>query len=225
MSIIQRIRQMPPRAAGGVLAASLALGAAGILGPALATSAAPAMQMTSMATTLSTSGNRVGSTPGWYYGRTVTFTYTRNFFCKRPPANHSSTGCEAGTDYEAIPATQFDPLYVIVPIGFTPARSTLACPIAGSCIDHPSTIDLSGVFNSSTYDNVKLPAHSHIITTLNQGKAEWWNVVVIGVTSPTTWNQIVAAKSYSEIMRLRNHGSTSVTGNIVTNVFLYFKVS
>src|SRR5579875_29110 len=210
MSIIQRIRQMPPRAAGGVLAATLALGAAGILGPSLATSAAPAMQMTSLATTLSTSGNRVGTTPGWYYGKTVTFTYTRNFFCKRPPANHASTGCEAGADYEAIPATQFDPLYVIVPIGFTPARSTLACPVAGSCIDHPSTIDLSGVFISST---------------LNQGKAEWWNVVVIGVTSPTAWNQIVAAKSYSEIMRLRNHGSTAVTGNIVTNVFLYFKAS
>jgi hypothetical protein len=224
MSLIQRIRQITPRAAGGVLAAGLALSAAGILGPSLASSA-PAMTMTSAVTTLSTTGSHVGTTAGWYYGHTVTFTYTRNFFCRRPPASHASTGCEGGADYENIPARQFDPLYVVVPLGFTPARKTLACPVAGKCIDHPSTIDLSGVFDSAKYDNVKLPAHSHIITTLNQHKAEWWNVVVIGVTNKSTWNKIVQAKSYSEIASLRNHGSSAVTGNITTNVFLYFKAS
>ncbi len=225
MSIAQRLRRIRPRAAGGILAVGVALGTAGMIAPSLAAGSGTSMQMTSMSETLTSSGGRVGTTPGWYDGRTVTFHYSKNFVCKRPPADHSRSGCEAGTDYEAIPARQFDPLYVIVPIGFTPARSTLACPVAGHCIDHPSTIDLSGVFGSATYDNVKLPPHSHIITTTNSAKAEWWDVVVIGVTSHATWDKVVAAKSYAEISRLRNAGAKTVTGNIPTNVFLWFSVS
>lgn len=223
MSISRRLRQASPRTAGIVLAAGLALGLAGIIGPTLATTAAPAMQMTSMTKTLSTSKGMVGTTPGWYDGKVVTFTYTKNFVCTKPPAAHSSTGCEAGTDYESIPAANFDPLYVMVPIGFTPAKSTLNCPTAGHCVDHPSTIDLSAVFSSAKDDDVKLPAHSHIITTENNKQAEWWNVVVIGVTSPSAWAKIVAAKSYSAVTQLRNAGSKAVTGNITTNLFLYFR--
>lgn len=225
MSITQRLRRLTPRAAGGLLAVGVALGTAAMLAPSLAASSGPGMQMASMSETLTSSGGRVGTTPGWFDGRTVTFHYSKNFVCKRPPANHASSGCEAGADYEAIPASQFDPLYVIVPVGFTPARRTLACPVAGHCIDHPSTIDLSGVFGSAKYDNVKLPPHSHIITTTNSRKAEWWDVVVVGVTNDATWNKIVAAKSYAEITRLRNAGAKTVTANIPTNVFLWFKVS
>jgi hypothetical protein len=221
----ERLRRARPRAVGAIAAAGLALTAAGVIGPSLASSTGPAMQMTGMATTLSTAGNSVGTTPGWYAGHTVTFTYTKNFVCKRPPVSHASSACEAGSDYESIPARTFDPLYVVVPIGFSPAKKTLNCPVAGKCIDHPHTIDLSGVFNSSTYDNVKLPAHSHIITTTNAHQSEWWDVVVIGVTKQTTWNKIVAAKSYGEVTRLRNAGSNAVTGNIPTNLFLYFKAS
>jgi hypothetical protein len=100
----------------------------------------------------------MGTTPGWYDGKTVTFTYSRNFVCTKPPAAKASSGCEAGSDYDSVPASSFDPLYVIVPLGFTPSKKTLACPVAGHCVDHPSTIDLSAVFSGAKYDNVKLPA-------------------------------------------------------------------
>lgn len=219
------MRRAKPRAVGAIATAALALGAIGIIGPSLASPAGSSMQMTGMSTTLSTTAGQVGTTPGWYDGHTVTFTYSRNFVCKRPPVSHASSACEAGSDYESIPASNFDPLYVVVPIGFTPAKRTLNCPVAGKCIDHPSTIDLSGVFASAKYDNVKLPAHSHIITTVNGHKAEWWDVVVIGITNKPTWNKVVAAKRYGEITRLRDAGNKAVTGNIPTNLFLYFKAS
>ena len=31
-----------------------------------------------------------------------------------------------------VPADEFDPLYVVVPLGFTPRKTTLQCPTAGS---------------------------------------------------------------------------------------------
>lgn len=225
MSITKRLRGVSHRRIGAVLSGGLVITLAAIAGPALASGGTPAMQMTSMTNTLSTSSGHVGTTPGWYDGKTVTFTYTKNFVCMAPPASHAKSKCEVGSDYDAVPAATFDPLYVIVPIGFTPAKQTLNCPVAGHCIDHPSSIDLSAVFASAKYDDVKLPAHSHILTTANSGQGEWWDVVVIGVTKLATWNQIVAAKSYSEITSLRDHASKSVTSNLPTNLFLYFKVS
>lgn len=225
MSTRKLLQHVSPKAFAAVSAAGLALAVAGILGPSLASSAAPPMQAMSMTTSLSSSGGRVGTTPGWYDGHTVTFHYSKSFVCTRPPASHASSGCEVGSDYGAVPASQFDPLYVVVPIGFTAPKRTLACPVPGRCIDHPSTIDLSSVFSSAKYDNVLLPAHSHIITTLNARKAEWWNVVVVGVTNESTWNKVVAAKSYAELTRLRDAGNKAVTGNITTNLFLYFNAS
>jgi hypothetical protein len=213
-------RKFARRGLGGVLAAGLTFGMVGMVAPAFAatTSSSGHMGMTMAA-------SRVGTTPGWYDGHTVKFTYSKNFICKQPPASKASSGCEAGNDYEGVPASQFDPLYVMVPLGFTPPKSTLACPTPGHCVDHPSTIDLSAVFGSSSYNNVKLPAHSHIITTLNSKKPEWWNVVVIGVTNRSTWNEIAAAKSYAKVGILRRHGDKALTGNITTNLFLYFKAS
>ena len=220
MSAHTVFRKFARRGVGGVIAAGLTLGMAGMVAPAFAATTSSSAHMgMAMAT------SHVGTTPGWYDGHTVKFTYTKNFTCKRPPASKASSGCEAAVDYEGTPAPTFDPLYVIVPLGFQPPKATLACPIAGHCIDHPSTIDLSGVFGSSKYDNVKLPAHSHIITTLNNRKPEWWNVVVIGVTNRSSWNEIVAAKSYAKVSALRREGDKAVTGNITTNLFLYFKAS
>jgi hypothetical protein len=225
MSVTQRLRGISHRRIGAALTGGLAITLAAIAGPALASGGTAPMQMTSMTTTLSTSQSHVGTTPGWYDGKTVKFTYTKNFVCVQPPASHANSKCEVGSEYDAVPAATFDPLYVIVPIGFTPAKSTLACPVAGHCIDHPSSIDLSAVFASAKYDNVKLPAHSHIITTTNSSQAEWWNVVVIGVTKQATWDKIVDAKSYGEITRLRDAGNKSVTSNLATNLFLFFRVS
>jgi hypothetical protein len=223
MSVPRGLRRVSRRAAGLAISGVLIAGLAGIAGPALAGGSAGGMSMAGM--TLSTHGARVGSTPGWYDGRTVTFTYSRNFVCKMPPASHATSHCEAGAMYDSVPAATFDPLYVVVPIGFTPAKGTLNCPHAGACIDHPHTIDLSQVFGSAQDDNVLLPAHSHIITTTNSGQAEWWPVVVVGITNQATWNKIVAHKSYAELDWLRHDGNSHITNNIPTNLFLYFKVS
>ncbi len=94
---------------------------------------------------------------------------------------------------------------------------------AGHCIDHPSTIDLSAVLGAGT-KNITLPAHSHIVSTGNGGKSEWWNVIVVGVTKPAAWNKIVSARSDAELTKLQRTASSGVTGNNVTNLFLYFGV-
>ncbi len=120
------------------------------------------------------------------------------------------------------PASTFDPLYVIVPLGFTPPARTLQCP-AGHCIDHPHTIDLTSVLGAGT-GNLPLPAHSHIVATANSGQSEWWNVDVVGVESLPAWNKLITAKSDRELQYLQRHDSAQVTGNITTNLFLYFAV-
>ena len=168
-------------------------------------------------------GGHVGTTKGWYDGHTVTFRYTKNFYCKTPPASGATSKCEAGADYTQTPSHTFDPLYVVVPLGFTPPKSTLQCPVAGHCIDHPSTIDLSAVLGSGTSD-VLLPAHSHIVATANSQQPEWWNVDVVAVKNLTAWNKIVHAKSDRELQWLQKNDSKAVTGNITTNLFLYFSV-
>ena len=124
-------------------------------------------------TSASSSMNMRGFTKGFYAGHTVRFYYSKNFSCKQPPASTASSKCEGGTNYTQTPASTFDPLYVIVPLGFTPPKWTLQCP-AGTCIDHPHTIDLTSVLGSGT-GNLTLPAHSHISSAyfihVNRGPA------------------------------------------------------
>jgi hypothetical protein len=181
--------------------------------------------MARMSMGTSTSGHAmVGTTKGWYDGKTVTFRYTKNFFCEKPPANKASSNCEGGNLYTQTPAATFDPLYVVVPL-FTPGPSarTIQCP-AGHCIDHPSTIDLSALMGSfSSATNIPLPAHSHVIATDNMNQPEWWPVVVVGVTSPHAWNEIVEGKNLATVQQLQREGA-GVTGNIPTNLFLFFQV-
>jgi hypothetical protein len=213
------------RRAGLVLSGVAAVGLAAASGTALASSSSSASSasMSGMAMTSSSSShNHVGTTKGFYDGRTVTFLYTKNFRCAAPPASNAKTGCEGGTNYTQTPSSTFDPLYVIVPLGFTPKASTLQCK-AGHCIDHPRTIDLSGILGSS-YKNVLLPAHSHIVATNNSRQAEWWNVDVVGVTNPSSWYKLVSAKSDWELQKLQRTPGSGVTGNNTTNLFLYFAV-
>jgi hypothetical protein len=213
------------RAAGVAMLGVLAVALAVASGTALAATGSATTNMAGMAqlTAASSAHRHVGFTKGWFAGRTVRFYYTRNYSCEAPPASRASSGCEAGSNYTQTPASTFDPLYVIVPLGFTPRTSTLQCPVAGRCIDHPHTIDLSAVLGSGTR-NLALPPHSHIVATNNSHQSEWWNVFVVGVKSPRAWYQIVRAKSDRELQYLQRHDSRNVTGNISTNLFLYFAV-
>jgi hypothetical protein len=209
------------RKAGIALAGLLAAGLAAASGTALAapgsTSSMSGMQMPA-----SSQWGHVGTTKGFYDGHTVTFYYTKNFRCAPPPASKAPSRCEGGTNYTQTPSGSFDPLYVIVPLGFTPPASTLQCP-AGHCIDHPGTIDLSGVLGSSAAD-VPLPAHSHIVATANGHQSEWWNVDVVGVSNLKAWDKLIHARSDAELQRLQRNARSGVTGNIPTNLFLFFAV-
>ena len=199
-------------ALSGVLIAGLAV----IAGTSMATAASGGMTMSG------SSSARVGTTKGWFAGHTVNLTYTKNFFCRRPPSSKSVSKCEVGANYSHIPNRNFDPLYVVVPIGFTPRKSSLQCP-AGNCVDHPHRIDLSRVLGKGT-GNTLLPAHSHVVTTAAGFQSEWWNVDVVGVTNRRTWNSIVSHKNYHIIQRMRSHGNPHVTENLTSNLFLYFRV-
>ncbi len=210
------------RRAGLALMGALGVALAVASGTAFASSGSPVASK-GMAGMSSSSASHIGTTKGWFDGKTVTFRYTRNFFCQNPPASGATSKCEGGANYTQTPSPTFDPLYVVVPLGFTPPKSTLQCPTPGKCIDHPSTIDLSAVLGSGT-SNVLLPAHSHVVATTNKGGSEWWNVDVVGVKSLADWNKIVAAKSDAEVQYLQKTDSSHVTGNITTNLFLFFAV-
>lgn len=200
--------------AGGVLLAALVA--------MLAITAFTATASPTLAAHNSAAGDERGTTGGWYDGRTVTFTYPKGFFCAEPPTSGATSHCELGAEAENAPraGANIPVLYVMTPIGFRPAESTLQCPDVGSCINHPSTIDLSRVFGPGT-ENAALPAHSHIVDVAKGG---WWEIEVIGVTSPETWSKVVAAKSLDGVRALQATAGEGITGDIPTNLFLFFNV-
>src|SRR5438046_7655971 len=102
----------------------------------------------------------------------------------------------------------------MTPIGFRPAEATLQCPVVGHCINHPSTIDLSRVFGAGT-ENAPLPAHSHVV---DQVEGNWWELHVIGVKDPATWDQVVAGKSLAAVRALQAADPTGakITPEILT---------
>lgn len=200
------------RAGGILLAALVAL----LVVTAFSVSASP-----TLAAHNSAAGDERGTTGGWYDGRTVTFKYPKGFFCAEPPTSGATSNCELGAEAsrQPRPGANIPVLYVMTPIGFRPAESTLQCPVVGSCITPPSTIDLSRVFGAGT-ENAALPAHSHIVDVAKGG---WWEIEVIGVTSPETWSRVVAAKSLDGVRELQAAGE-GITGDIPTNLFLFFNV-
>lgn len=214
-----------------VLAATLAIVLAGGVGVAAAATASPTP---SNATQAGMGINQFGMTQSYYNGRTVSFTYTKGFYCDKHVSAASTSGCEVGATYKVPPAKSFDPLYIEVPLGFTVPSMTMECPTALACVDHPGTIDLSRLEPAlkalypkltaaqltAALKNSATPGHEHFITTLNGGKAEWWNVDVIGVTSMSEWNTINAHKSFSFLNQQVSKKLT--TAIIPTNLFLYF---
>jgi hypothetical protein len=169
----------------------------------------------------SAAGAAKGTTAGWLDGRTVTFTYPKDFFCAQPPSSGADSGCALGAEPERAPrpGAGIPVVYVMTPLGFRPDASTLHCPEVGNCINHPSTIDVSRVFGPGT-ENFALPAHSHIVDVAKGG---WWEIEVVGVTDPEVWEEVVAGKSLERVRALQAAGD-GITGDIPTNLFLFFNV-
>jgi hypothetical protein len=217
-----------------VLAASVAIVVAGGVGVAAAATAAPTP---SNATQIGMGMNQFGLTKSYFNGRTVSFTYTKGFYCDKHVSAASSSGCEAGAAFKVPPAKSFDPLYIEVPLGFTVPMMSMECPTGLVCVDHPGTMDLSRLEPAlkalypqytaaqltAALKNTATPGHEHFITTLNGGQAEWWNVDVVGVTSLKEWNAINAHKSVSFLNQQVNKKLT--TPILPTNLFLYFSVN
>lgn len=176
----------------------------------------------------------VGLSHAYWDNHPVNFLYTANFYCDPAVSSKASTGCEAGKTYTKLPpaAASQDPLYIPVPLGFTPTQG-LQCPQTGNCIDHPATMDLSALYpvlapilhlsSASQLDNAPLSPHSHLIFDRNDNLPEWWNVVVVPVTNQAGFDKVVGATSESGLKA--DLGTDGVyTSTVPTNAFLYFQV-
>lgn len=185
----------------------------------------------------------IGISRDWIQGQDVEALYTEQYFCDTSVSASSSTGCEAGAAPNAVPPgvsdptppsptvtnSQIDPLYIPVPLYTSPPVAYTQCPAANTCIDHPSTIDLSrlagalGVSNAASLDNVSLPAHDHLLTTRNGDQPEWWNVIVIPVSSPAGLASIESSKDYSSVKAMEGVAGSGIGGEIATNAYLWFQ--
>jgi hypothetical protein len=132
-------------------------------------------------------------------------------------------GAEAQTSPTG--GTSIPVLYVMVPLGFTPAASTLHCPNVGNCVAHPSTLDMTRVFGAGTV-NSPLPPHSNIIIDLDSHADGPWTVEVIGVKDNNTWDLIAGTKNLAEVrlLQFQDPTETHITADISTNIFLFFRV-
>ncbi len=194
----------------------------------------------------------VGVSHDWIQGQDVQALYSEPYYCGTTTITvHSSTGCEAGADPTSVPPNvgdttiptpansypsvangTIDPLYIPVPLYASPPVSYAQCSSAITCIDHPATIDLSplattlGAPAPSLY-NVPLPAHDHLLTTRNGDQPEWWNVIVIPVTSPGGLAAVQNAKDYAAVRALETTAGSGVgvTGapEVPTNAYLWFQ--
>jgi hypothetical protein len=180
-----------------------------------------------------------GMTKSYFDGKTVSFTYTKGFYCDKHVKSAASSGCEAGANFKKAPAKNFDPLYITVPLGFSRPAMSMECPTALVCVDHPGTIDLSRLEPAlkplypkltnkeltAALKNSAVPGHDHFITTANGKHAEWWDVKVVGVTSPAVYKNILKHKSYRYIASQIKAKNKNIVGPIDTNLFLYFAVN
>jgi hypothetical protein len=190
----------------------------------------------------------VSGTPG-SPGQDVQLLYSEQYFCDSSVANSGAAPCEVGVPAKVVPPgvgdttpptaansapgasggnSQIDPLYIPVPIGFTPTYTQ--CPSAITCIDHPMTVDLSNIAqylpgnpSPSSLKSVPLPSHDHVIRTRNGDDPEWWNVLVVPVTSQAQLNAIQSAKDLTTAQEEPFNPNTNPGGAIDTNVFLWFQ--
>ncbi len=217
-----------------VLAASVAIVVAGGVGVAAAANTAPPA---SNAMQKGMGINEFGMTKSFFNGHTVSFTYSKGYYCDKSVTSGASSGCEAGANFKVPPAKSFDPLYITVPLGFTVPTMSMECPTGLVCVDHPGSIDLSRLepdlkslypqytaaqLTAALKDSAT-PGHEHFITTQNGGKAEWWDVKVVGVTKLSVWNAINSHESFAF---LNQEVAKKLTTPIIpTNLFLYFSVN
>ena len=215
-----------------------AVAVAVLVGGATVTALAATGTPSSNATSVGQGIDEFGMTGAYYDHQILDFTYTKGFFCDTSVASNATSGCEVGQTYNTPPAPDFDPLYITVPLGFTVPMNMEQCPSTLVCVDHPGTVDLTrlepalkGLYPSLTdaqltdaLKNFAVPGHDHFITDTNQFQPEWWDVQVVGVTSPATYAAIQHHQSFDYIQQLVKNHDANVVGPIPSNLFLFFGV-
>ncbi|MCW2786928.1 MAG: hypothetical protein JWP74_3445 [Marmoricola sp.] len=210
------------------IAALLVVGSVGVAVAASSTS--------SNATSAGHGVPEFGLTKANFKGHGVSFRYTKGFFCDTSITATSTTGCEVGAKFKKAPSKHFDPLYILVPLGFKLPAMSMECPAGLICVDHPGTLDLTriepalkplyptltDVQLTDALKNFTTPGHDHFITTTNGGHGEWWDVRVVGVTNKAEYNSIIKHKSTSYLLKQVKAGKT--TPVIPSNLFLFFGV-
>jgi hypothetical protein len=225
---VNRLRQVTPRKLGIAMFVVVVAVFGSLMGATFASGQAHAAHEAASSSRLpchlgGDSCIHIGFTKAWLNGKTVDLEYSHNFFCRQPPSSGATSRCEVGAASQVDPTSGpvVSPLRTVVPSGFTPPKSTLQCPLAGHCIDHPHTIDLSRLFGSGA-TNVALPPHSHILIDDESFQSAWWPLVVVGVKNLRAWNMIVAAKSEAAVQACQAAGHC--TPDIPTNGYLFFQV-
>lgn len=217
-------------AAGLVLTATAALGIAcsddddepdtGSVPTAAATRAAstPDGGVTPAAT--AEASEDLGETPGWAGGQTGTVFYTKPFFCDTDP-------CVAGVE-GTNPTGVTDPVpsvWVLVPLFAETDGLTFHCNTEGMCPTHPTELDVSRLGLGQV---IPLPPHSHIIDPNEAGFSAAgetpWKVVVVGVNTRAAWDKLEAGKSIEALREVQAEGEASATGDVPTNLVLFFGV-
>jgi hypothetical protein len=164
---------------------------------------------------------RIGFTDAWLKGGTVQLEYSHRHFCVEPPRSGAISECEAGAAAMTPPPSGpiVSNVYLLIPVGFSPPVDTLHCPVAGHCIDHPGTIDLSRLGGKA---NAVLPAHSIVIEDEEAFQSTWWPMVLVRVKTLDAWNTIAAAKSIAAVDECQGNGGCFEENE--TNGFLFFQV-
>src|ERR1035438_10304801 len=101
MSLVKRIRLKGTRQVGLMMAGLLVAGLAAASGTVLesSSSGSSTASTASMDSMVQSMHAKTGFTNGWYDGRTVRFFYSKNYFCRTPPASTASSKCEGGANY------------------------------------------------------------------------------------------------------------------------------
>ncbi len=215
-----------------LIAGIVAVLVVGSVGVAVATSASPP----SNATRAGRGVPEFGLTRANFQGNTIGFRYTKGFFCDTSISAASSTGCEVGAKFHKAPSKNFDPLFIVVPLGFKLPAMSMECPAGLVCVDHPGTLDLTRIEPAlkplypnltdaqltEALKNFATPGHDHFITTTNGGHAEWWDVRVVGVTNKAEYNSIIQHRSTAYLLKQVKAGKT--TPVLRSNLFLFFSV-
>lgn len=161
----------------------------------------------------------IGYTHAWLGGKAVTLEYSHPYFCANPPASGASSGCETGTPAVTAPPSGavVSNIYVLIPLGFTPPINTVQC--RASCIDQPSTMDLSAIGGDS---NATLSMRSFVLEDDESFQSTWWPVVIVGVKTLHAWNRIASRKTIEASDHCQEVGHCLQESD--GNAFVFFQV-